>query len=291
METAFVEIYVDDLKRSVQEWTDGFGFRQVATARCDAGGWASAALRQGRIGLVLTQGFLDEHPAQLYVSLHGTGVAHIALRTPDADAAHAASLAAGARPAPALDSLRGSRAGLCVAAFGDVVHSYVDDATARDVTGVAAALLHDDQTPEAAGPGLTRVDHFAVCLASSRLDAAVAFYRDALGFREIFQEFITVGPQAMRSRVVQSPSGLVTFTIIAPEPDAVPGQIDDFLKQHGGDGIQHVAFASDDAVSAVRTLTDRGVRFLRAPGSYYELLTQRVTPKSAPLPSCASGTC
>jgi 4-hydroxymandelate synthase len=157
METAFVEIYVDDLAGSVREWTEVLSFEQVAVDTSAERGCASVALRQGRIGLVLTQGLVDDHPAQLYVGLYGTGVAQIALRTPDAAAAHAASLGAGARPAPVPDSLGGSQAcaGRTVSTFGDVVHSYVDGGTARDVTGVAAVLLGDGgaATPDATDRG------------------------------------------------------------------------------------------------------------------------------------------
>ena len=109
------------------------------------------------------------------------------------------------------------------------------------------------------------------------LDATVAYYKDAFGFSEIFGERMVIGSQAMLSAVVQSRSGDITFTIIQPDPEAEPGQIDGFLADHDCAGVQHIAFSSDDAAHTVRALARRGVEFLGTPSTYYELLSQRVT--------------
>lgn len=108
------------------------------------------------------------------------------------------------------------------------------------------------------------------------MDEVVKCYQETLGFKEIFEERIVVGSQAMLSKVVQSCKGDITFTIIQPDPEADPGQIDEFLKNHGGAGVQHIAFSSHDAVGSVRALNRAGVDFLKTPGTYYQLLAQRV---------------
>ena len=80
----------------------------------------------------------------------------------------------------------------------------------------------------------------------------------------------------MDSAVVQSPSRGVTFRLIEPDPNRRPGQIDDFLQWHAGAGVQHLAFGMDNIVDAVGTLTERGVRFLGSPASYYDTLNERL---------------
>jgi 4-hydroxymandelate synthase len=87
----------------------------------------------------------------------------------------------------------------------------------------------------------------------------------------------------MDSVVVQSPSQQVTFTLIEPDRDRQPGQIDDFLSWHAGAGVQHIAFATDDIVAAVGRLADHGVRFLGTPDTYYDALEARVGHLDAPL--------
>jgi 4-hydroxymandelate synthase len=80
----------------------------------------------------------------------------------------------------------------------------------------------------------------------------------------------------MFSKVVQSPSGGVTFTLIQPDVSRRPGQIDDFLAWHGGPGVQHLALRTDDVAAAVDVLSERGVAFSFTPDAYYEDLPRRL---------------
>jgi 4-hydroxymandelate synthase len=122
-----------------------------------------------------------------------------------------------------------------------------------------------------------------VCVPSKTLDVTVKYYEDVFGFAEIFEEYIEVGEQAMFSKVVQSPSKLVTFTLLEPDTSRQAGQIDDFLRWHGGAGVQHVAFTAEDIVGAVRTLGESGVKFAKTPGTYYEALRERMSDLVVPV--------
>jgi 4-hydroxymandelate synthase len=131
--------------------------------------------------------------------------------------------------------------------------------------------------------GLDAIDHVAACLPAGELLPTTDFYQQTLGFGQIFEEYIEVGGQAMNSRVMQSPSGQVTLTLLEPDPSRNPGQIDDFLTAHGGAGVQHLALRTDDIATAVRSLAGRGVRFLSTPASYYDELERRLGPVGVPL--------
>ncbi|MFJ8826736.1 4-hydroxyphenylpyruvate dioxygenase [Streptomyces sp. NPDC102467] len=275
-----VELYVEDLDREAADWTTRLGFTVVGSAGGAGAGFRSLALRQGKIVLVLTEGIEEEHPASLFTSLHGTGVACIALRTADVAAAFAYAVGRGARPLakPVQLSGPGVVATATISGFGDVVHTLIE----RESTDCLPAGFEPMSSDSVMGPsasedaGLEEIDHFAVCVQAGELDEVVKCYQEALGFKEIFEERIVVGSQAMLSKVVQSCEGDITFTIIQPDPEADPGQIDDFLKNHGGAGVQHIAFSSPDAVGSVRGLSAAGVDFLKTPATYYQLLSQRV---------------
>ncbi|CAL9406862.1 4-hydroxyphenylpyruvate dioxygenase [Streptomyces collinus] len=271
-----VEFYVEDLDRASAHWTEHYAFTPVGTARGPH--HRALALRHGRTLLILTQGTDDDHPATAYVQQHGDGVARIALRTADAAAAYEHAVARGARPVagPAPQAGPGTPTAAAVSGFGDVVHTLVERGDSDDLPPGFEPLAPAAPAQAADGPGLLEIDHFAVCLGVGELADTVDHYREALGFREIFEERIAVGAQAMLSKVVQSRSGDITLTLIQPDPEAEPGQIDDFLKNHGGSGVQHIAFSSPDAASTVRALTRRGVEFLTTPATYYELLGRRV---------------
>jgi 4-hydroxymandelate synthase len=118
---------------------------------------------------------------------------------------------------------------------------------------------------------------------SGQLKPTVDFYQHVFGFLPIFDEYIEVAGQGMESTVVQSPSKHVTFTLIEPDPNRRPGQIDDFLTWHAGAGVQHIALRTSDIVEAVGTLAGRGVNFLGTPSAYYAALQDRVGELETPI--------
>ncbi|MFC0037742.1 4-hydroxyphenylpyruvate dioxygenase [Actinomadura rayongensis] len=272
-----VEIYVADLEAAAFGWVDRYAFTVVGSG--GSRDHRSVALRHGDVTLVLTQATSDDHPASAYVSAHGDGVADIALRTTDATAVFDAAVAAGATPLrrPSRHAGDGPAVTAVLAGFGDVVHTLVER-PAGDGPGLPVGLVPSlPRRPERPRDvGITGLDHVAVCVDGGALEATADFYVRALGFTEIFQERIVVGAQAMESTVVQSPSGAVTLTLLEPDLDAAPGQVDEFLKSHQGPGVQHLAFSTGDAVRAVRALSARGVGFLRTPDAYYDLLGERI---------------
>ncbi|HXT93993.1 MAG TPA: 4-hydroxyphenylpyruvate dioxygenase [Trebonia sp.] len=276
-----VEIYVEDLDAALFSWVDRYAFAVIGFSNSTT--HRSVALRHGSITLILTQATSELHPASAYVLAHGDGVADIALRTTDVPALYEAAVAAGGRPVQAPSRHRGDGP-VCTAVihgFGDLVHTLVQRPAGRDLglpVGFEPAIAPRDG--RSTGVGLIGVDHFAVCLPAGELDPTAEFYQRVLGFEHIFTERIEVGTQAMESKVVQSASGEVTLTLIEPDPKADPGQIDMFLKGHDGPGVQHVAFSTADAVRAVRALATRGVGFLSTPAAYYDLLAERIDPKS-----------
>ncbi|MGR4854921.1 4-hydroxyphenylpyruvate dioxygenase [Streptomyces violaceus] len=270
-EIEYVEIYVGNLEEAAFGWVDQYAFAVAGTSR--SADHRSVTLSQGPIKLVLTEPTSDRHPATAYLQTHGDGVADVALRTSDAAAAFEAAVRGGAVAVrePARRSAaepHGPAVTAAILGFGDVVHTLVQ----RDETPAP---------PHANGHrggdvDLLGIDHFAVCLSGGDLGPTVRFYERALGFRQIFEEHIVVGAQAMNSTVVQSASGAITLTLIEPDESADPGQIDDFLKEHHGAGVQHIAFTSDDAVRSVQALSRRGVEFLKTPATYYDMLGERI---------------
>jgi 4-hydroxymandelate synthase len=265
-----VELYVTDVRAKAETFRSSYGFHPLAERHGDDR--HSIALGQGDIVLVLTEAKRDDDPAAVYVQCHGDGVAHIGLRSPDPATAFRSAVQRGAVPA---EHTCGDTP-FVIAGFGDVVHSFVpslaDDEPIRHVPGFTEPVrLRQEDC------GVVRtLDHFAVAVAAGALDATTAYYKNVLGFAEIFSERIEVGAQAMNSQVVQNATGDVTFTIVEPDASAEPGQIDDFVKDHGGPGVQHIAFGTTDITRTVAVLRDRGVEFLDTPDAYYEGLPDRV---------------
>jgi 4-hydroxymandelate synthase len=111
----------------------------------------------------------------------------------------------------------------------------------------------------------------------------VGFYQEVLDFDRTLHERIVIGSQAMSIEVVESGSRAVTLTLIEPDVSRPAGHLEEFLKSHGGTGVQHLAFATGDIVKAVHWARARGVEFLDAPETYYTLLLQRLQPSRHPV--------
>lgn len=263
-----VKFYVGTVENASADLAAQYGFCAPAQ-RAHSEGWGtdpgSVLVGSGDIHLVLAEPSPTDSRGRAYVETHGDGVADIAIAVPDVDRTFTEAVRRGARPITA-PAERDGVISAAVAGFGDVVHTLVQ--RDRPLQSLPAA----DGEPT----GLRQIDHFAVCVNAGELESIVEYYQSALGFAMIFEEHITVGEQAMNSKVVQSPSGTITFTILEPDTRKSPGQIDDFLDQHGGPGVQHIAFTTDDIVSSTSRLTDRGVEFLTSPRSYYDALSNRI---------------
>jgi 4-hydroxyphenylpyruvate dioxygenase len=71
-------------------------------------------------------------------------------------------------------------------------------------------------------------------------------------------------------------NGRIKFPINEPAEGKKRSQIDEYLDFYGGPGVQHVAMATDDIIATVTALRDRGIEFLRVPGTYYDTVLDRV---------------
>jgi 4-hydroxymandelate synthase len=281
-----LEFYVGSIADAVSQLCVSFGFGVHGQGGPKTGlqGCQSVLLRQNEISIVCTSALTASHPAAGYVHRHGEGVSAIGLLVDDAKEAYEEAVRGGATPAepPVTMERDGSRTVFAsVIAFGDVVHRFVSRRAPGDL--FAPGVIDQSIPAPASGGLLERIDHVAVCLPAGELDRSVRQYQTALGFQDIFEEHILVGSQAMNSKVVQSPSGNVTLTLLEPDTRRDPGQIDEFVNSHGGAGVQHIAFLTHDITTAVRTISDRGVRFLQTPKSYYDALPSRLGPAGAPL--------
>jgi len=293
-----IELFVGDAQQSAFYYSAAFGFTVSGQGGPETGlvGQRSLLMTQAGINLVLTSGLYPEHPATEYVLRHGDGVGVIAMETDDVAATFDELVSRGARPVSQPQSYSDFDSTVIVAevaGFGDVIHRLVERrgpgglpirAGVDSRTDFLPGAIQPVEGPPTLGEPLVQlIDHFAVCVPAGQLQATVEFYQRVFDFEDIFSEYIQVAGQAMNSTVVQSKSGLVTYTLIEPDTSRRPGQIDDFLHGHGGAGAQHVALITDDIVGAVGRFSERGVRFLKTPASYYETLEARVGPVEAPV--------
>jgi 4-hydroxymandelate synthase len=267
-----VTFYVDDVAAAARRMKLGYGFDVYATAG-PSDHPSAVAVGANQIRLVLAGERAGGDAVAAYLAQHGDGIGDIAMRTADAAAAFAEAVSRGAKPVKQPSENDGVVTAT-IAAFGDVTHTFVQRQPGVSEHHLAGLVPVSGMSTW--DRDLSVMDHFAVCVPDGQLTQTEEFYQDVLGFRTVFTEYVAIGTQAMDSLVVQNADRTVTFTVIAPDTRRDPGQIDEFLKNHGGPGVQHLALSTADIVRTVHDLAAAGVRFLSAPNAYYDLLADRI---------------
>lgn len=259
----YVELYASDEQAAVEYFVSSFGFTRIAESADD--GAHSSLLRQGTAQLVITAGRGTEE----FLEAHGDGVADVAFACDDVQAAFERAVAAGASAItsnsgnPAVSGLFGSRHTLVTRSAGSLIPP-------------GRAWVRLPEAPVRPQGHIRLLDHIAVCVDGGKLADSADFYSRAFGLPQYSTEYVDVGEQGLDSIVVRSPSGGITYTILEQDPARKPGQLEGFISRYGGWGVQHLAFLVDDIVSAVRDYSDRGVGFMYTPGTYYDILTERL---------------
>jgi 4-hydroxyphenylpyruvate dioxygenase len=107
-----------------------------------------------------------------------------------------------------------------------------------------------------------------------------------MGFKNLVSfddEDISTEYSSLMSKVMSNGNERIKFPINEPARGKKKSQIDEYLDFYGGPGVQHLALATDDIVTTVSALRDRGIEFLSAPSSYYDELSGRVGKIDEPL--------
>ena len=133
-----------------------------------------------------------------------------------------------------------------------------------------------------AGLGFTYIDHLTHNVHRGNMDVWFSFYTHLFGFRQIRFFDIEGKHTGLFSRALTSPCGRIRIPINESADDN--SQIEEFLRDYQGEGIQHVALGTTDLYRAADALAENGIRFMPAPpDTYYEKSAERVPGHTEPL--------
>jgi 4-hydroxyphenylpyruvate dioxygenase len=225
--------------------------------------------RQGDVNFIINA----EHDsfAQAFARAHGPCACAMAFRVADARFAYSRALELGAKPGPAtagpmelnIPSIEGIGGSLIY-----LVDRY-GDRTIYDVDFVSSPAAVSE-----AGAGLTRIDHLTHNVRRGNMNLWAGFYEKLFNFKEIRYFSIEGRETGLFSRALTSPCGKIRIPINESQDDK--SQIEEYLNEYKGEGIQHIALATDDIYRTVDALRMRGVEFQDTPAVYYDAVDSRV---------------
>jgi 4-hydroxyphenylpyruvate dioxygenase len=124
------------------------------------------------------------------------------------------------------------------------------------------------------GSGLTYIDHVTHNLFRGNMDKLAGFYERVFNFREIRYFDIEGKVTGLKSRAMTSPCEKIRIPLNESADDQ--SQIEEFLRDFHGEGIQHIALGTDAIYETVEQLQRNGLGFLDTPDTYYELIEKRL---------------
>ena len=229
--------------------------------------------RQGDINFIVNRE--PKSNAAYFAAEHGPGACSMAFRVKDAHKAYSRALEMGAQPVdiptgvmelrlPAIKGIGGAPLYL-IDRFEDGKSIY--DIDFEFIDGV-------DRHP--VGHGFKIIDHLTHNVYRGRMAFWGSFYERIFNFREIRYFDIKGEYTGLTSRAMTAPDGKIRIPL-NEEAKGSGGQIEEFLMQYNGEGIQHIALLTDNLLDSLDKLRAAGVPLMTAPSAtYYEMLSERL---------------
>ncbi len=281
---------VGNAKQAAHYYSTAFGMRAVAYRGPETGDrdYASYVLESGGARFVLTGPVRAGTDLGRHIAAHGDGAIDLAIQVPDVYAAYQHAIdhgATGLEPPRELADEHGVVVRAAIATYGETRHSLVDRSrySGPYLPGYVA------REPIAAPPSkrfFQAIDHCVGNVELGAMDTWVDFYHKVMAFtnmKEFVGDDIATEYSALMSKVVADGTRKVKFPLNEPAISKRKSQIDEYLEFYGGPGMQHIALATNDIVSAVRSMRAAGVEFLDTPDSYYDTLGEWVGETRVPL--------
>ena len=245
------------------------GFTQVARHRSkDVDLW-----RQGGINIILN--YEPGTPADFYAREHGPSACAMGFRVHDAPKAYQLALTKGAQPVDVASGFSELRLPAIRGIGGAIIYLIDRFDEGRSIYDIDFEYLEGvERHPE--GCGFTLIDHLTHNVYKGRMDHWARFYEDLFNFREIRYFDIKGEYTGLVSRAMTAPDGLIRIPLNEEKSEKV-GQIEEYLREYKGEGIQHIAFGCDDLIGCWDRLKACGVDFMTPPpGLYYDMLEERL---------------
>jgi 4-hydroxyphenylpyruvate dioxygenase len=251
------------------------GFQPVARHRSKA----VTLYRQGGINFIVNAEKASF--AQSFAEKHGPSAPAIAFRVVDAKHAYERALSLGAKPSktrigpmeiniPAIEGIGGLQIYL--------VDRYGAKGSIYDIDFEWIG----DRDPQPKGVDLYYIDHLTHNVHRGNMNAWAQFYEKLFNFREIRFFNIEGKLTGLTSRAMTSPCGKIRIPINESADDK--SQIEEYLKDYRGEGIQHIALGSRNLYDTIEALARNGLNFMPAPpDTYYEKVDARVPGHGEPL--------
>ena len=285
----YVEFYVGSAKQSAYWFARALGLEITGYLGPETGhrDRVSYHLSRGELAFMVTSALTPESAEIInFLSMHGDGVKRFALEVDCVESAFKYAVEHGGIPVRKPEVIKDSRGSVMEAAirlYDDSEMLFVNRDNFQGIVrpGFEQSPLVWDLHCEQ--PDLLYVDHIVGNVRINEMNLWEEYFNRVLDF----ETFVNFGPgdistqySALLSKVVRSKDNLIKNPINEPYEGLRMSQIEEFIKEYRGSGIQHVAIRTNNILKAIKAMRQNGVEFLQVPDTYYDQLRSRNLPIS-----------
>lgn len=253
------------------EFYDKLFSKMGFTCLAEVAGKKIKLYRQGDINFIVNNEantFADGFAKQ-----HGPSVCSTGFRVGDAQKAFEVAIQRGAKAYEGQTLLKGATPYPAIYGIGDSLIYFIDEKNHKDLYQNQFKL--SDFSVQPVGMSLNIVDHFTNNVPVGEMDKWSNFYINIFNFHQAKYFNISGKSTGLLSRAMRSPCG--KFSVPINEPKDSKSQIQEYLNEYKGSGIQHIALTTEDIIPTLENLNKKEVSFLAAPPKkYYEMLKGRL---------------
>jgi len=207
-----------------------------------------------------------------FTNSHGPSISSMAFRVEHSLKAFEIATSNGAREAEGEYFYQGERVP-AIYGIGDSLIYFVDQYTSNDFYKNLSFELDSDQEI-VEDKGFISIDHLTNNVAKGEMKNSRDFYKDIFGFIDVRYFDIKGVKTGLISYALQSPCK--TFCIPINEGTEKKSQINEYLEEYNGPGIQHLAFLTKDIVKSLSYLRSTSIETLDIDDEYYDEVFNRV---------------
>lgn len=219
---------------------------------------------------------LNSEPATFgsdFYKAHGPCVSSMGWRVKDAKKAYATAIERGAKASDKKDYTTSGEEIPTILGIGDSNIYLVDNFSEGDrYEKMGFEKLENPEIVESLG--FSVIDHLTNNVEKGTMEHWSEFYKNIFGFEEVRYFDIKGAKTGLTSYALRSPDG--SFCIPINEAKDPKSQIQEYLDEYKGPGVQHIAFLTDDIIKSVAGIQKAGIETLDMDDQYYKEVFERL---------------
>ncbi|XP_022920227.1 4-hydroxyphenylpyruvate dioxygenase-like [Onthophagus taurus] len=278
--------YVGNAKQAASFYVTRLGFEPLCYKGLETGcrKYAYHAVKQNKIIFVFVSSYEPgEGEVGYHLMKHGDGVKDVAFAVEDLPRILMKAKEKGARVVRDLweeSDQDGTVRYATIQTYGDTTHTLIDRSqyTGKFLPGFKDSP-HDTLSKTLPVIKLDFIDHVVGNQPDLEMEQTAKWYETILQFHRFWSvddSQIHTEYSALRSIVMSNYEETIKMPINEPANGKKKSQIQEYVDYYGGAGVQHIALNTQDIITAVKNLKERGLEFLQVPDSYYDLIREKL---------------